>query len=176
MRKISAYEIALSGLSAALSTVLLVVGTVTPVLLFTAYLVSCVALMLPLSKGSYLGFVFAFITTAVLSLLLVGAGFIFELLPFVLFFGLHPLINELQIQKRWKKWWAFAAKALWFDAAMYFTWQFTFQMTTVVELPVGVLIALFAVLGTAFFYFYDYTMFKCRAQVNALVSRLLRKK
>ena len=176
MRKISAYEIALAGLSAALSTVFLVIGTITPVLLFTAYLVACVALMLPLSKGSYLGYIFAFLATAILCLLFVGAGFIFELMPFALFFGLHPLINELQIQKRWKKWWAFAGKALWFDGAMYLTWRFTFEMTTVVQLPEGVLIALFAVLGTAFFYFYDYTMFKCRAQVNALVSRLLRKK
>lgn len=176
MRKISAYEIALSGLSAALSTVLLVVGTVTPILLFTAYLVACIALMLPLSKGSYLGFLFAFFATTILTLLFVGAGFIFELMPFVLFFGLHPLINELQIQKCWKKWWAFAGKAAWFDGAMYLTWRFTFDMTTAIQLPEGVIIALLVVFGTGFFYFYDYTMFKCRANVNALVGRLLRKK
>lgn len=176
MRKISAYEIALSGLSAALSTVLLVIGTITPVLLFTAYLVSCVALMLPLSRGAYLGFLFAFFTTGILSLLFVGAGFLFELLPFLIFFGLHPLVNELQIQKGWKKWWAFAGKALWFDGAMYLTWRFTFEMTTVVNLPELAVIALLITLGTGFFYFYDYTMFKCRAQVNALVNRLLRKK
>lgn len=176
MRKISAYEIALAGLAAALSTVLLVLGTITPLLLFTAYLVSCAALMLPLARGSYLGFVFAFLTTGILSLLFVGAGYIFELLPFLVFFGLHPLVNELQIQKGWKKWPAFALKALWFDGAMYATWRFTFEMTTVIKLPEVAVIALLVTVGTAFFYFYDYTMFKCRAQVNALVNRLLRRK
>lgn len=176
MKKISAYEIALSGLAAALATVMLVVGTITPVLLFTGYLVSCVALMLPLSRGSYLGYIFAFLATGLLSLLLCGFAFIFELLPYLVFFGLHPLINELQVKKGWNKWVSFGCKALWFDGTMYLTWRFTFEMTTAITLPHEIFIVLLLVLGTAFFYFYDYTMFKCRAQVNALVARLLRKK
>lgn len=176
MRKISAHEIALSALSCALATVFLTLGTLTPILLFTAYLVACVALMLPLAKGSYLGYVFAYIATGLLTVLLCGAGFIFDLLPFLLFFGLHPLVNELQLKGRWNKWLSFALKAVWFDASLYVTWRFAFDMTTVIAIPQELVILLLAILGTALFYVYDYTTFKCRAQVNALVGRLLRKK
>jgi hypothetical protein len=176
MRKISAQEIALSALSAALATVFLTLGTITPVLLFTAYLVACISLMLPLSRGSYLGYLFAYAVTGLLTLLFCGAGFIFDLLPFLLFFGLHPLVNELQLKFRWKKWIAFALKAAWFEGAMYIAWRFTFDMTTAIALPHEVVILLLVLVGTAFFYFYDYTTFKCRANVNLLVNRLLRKK
>ena len=176
MRKISAHEIALSGLSASLATLFLVLGTITPVLLFTAYLVACIVLMLPLSKGFYIGYVFAYLATSILTLLFCGVGFIFELLPFLLFFGLHPLVNELQLKYRWKKWVAFGLKAVWFDASLYIAWRFAFDMTTAIALPHEAVIALLLTLGTALFYLYDYTTFKCRVQVNLLVARLLRKK
>ena len=176
MRKIGAYEVALAGVSTALATLFLVVGTIAPVLLFTAYLVACVVLMLPLSKGFYGGYLFAYIATSVLTLLFLGAGFLFELLPFLLFFGLHPLVNELQLKYRWNKWGAFFVKALWFDGALYCAWRFAFDMTTAIALPHEAVIALLLVLGTALFYLYDYTTFLCRARVNALVARLLRKK
>ena len=176
MRKISAHEIALSALSAALATVFLTLGTITPVLLFTAYLVACIALMLPLSRRFYLGYLFSYLVTGALTLLFCGVGFIFELLPFLIFFGLHPLVDELQLKFRWKKWISFALKAAWFDGAMYATWRFTFDMTTVIAIPHEIIILLLVVVGTAFFYAYDYTTFVGRAKVNALVNRLLRKK
>ena len=50
MKKISAYEIALSALSCALATILLTVGVYSAVLLFTGYLLACASLMLPLAK------------------------------------------------------------------------------------------------------------------------------
>ena len=176
MRKISAHEIALSALAAALATVFLTLGTITPVLLFTAYLVACISLMLPLSRGSYLGYLFAYAVTGLLTVLFCGAGFIFELLPLLLFFGLHPLVNELQLKYRWKKWIAFGLKAAWFDASLYITWRFAFEMTTIIALPHELVILLLALIGTILFYVYDYTTFKCRAQVNSLINRLLRKK
>ena len=132
--------------------------------------------MLPLSRGSYAGYVFAFLTTGLLTLLFCGFSFLFELLPFLIFFGLHPLVNELQIKYKWKKWLAFFIKALWFDGAMYVTWRFAFGMTTVVALPEVAVVVLLLTLGTALFWLYDYTVFKARAQINALVGRLLRKK
>ena len=112
MKKISAYEIALSALACAIATVFLVLGTITPVLLFTGYLASCIALMLPLAKGSYRGYVLAYLGTGILAFLFCGSAFLLELLGFLLFFGLHPLFNELQLRFQMKKWLAFLIKAV----------------------------------------------------------------
>ena len=96
MKKLTAYEIALSALACALATIMLTVGTYSEILLLTGYLLACVALMLPLAKESYWGYALAYIATCLLSLLF-NAGRFFDNLPFIAFFGLHPLLNELQI-------------------------------------------------------------------------------
>ena len=101
MRKISAYEIALSALSCAIATLMLLIGTYSAVLLFTGYLLACIALMMPLSKQSYWGYALAYIATCLLSLMF-GIAHFFDLLPFIMFFGLHPLINELQLKTKIK--------------------------------------------------------------------------
>jgi hypothetical protein len=175
MKKISAYEVALSALSCALATVFLVVGTITPILLFTAYLVSCVALMLPLMKQFYLGYFLAYIGTVLLSLLFCGAAFFFDLLPFAVFFGLHPLMNELQLKWNMNKWLAFLIKGLWFDGAVYLIWLFLVEMTSASAWIVPYIIPIILVLGTAFFLFYDFTMFRIRARIEKLLTRIHKK-
>ena len=175
MKKISAYEIALSALSCALATVFLSVGTITPILLFTAYMVSCVALMLPLTKQFYLGYFLAYAATVLLSLLFCGAAFFFDLLPFAVFFGLHPLMNELQLKWGVNKWLAFFIKAIWFDGAIYLIWLFFIETTTVVAWIVPYIIPIILAVGTAFFLFYDFTMFRVRTQMEKLVTRIHKK-
>ena len=61
MKKINSFEIALSAVACALSTLALTVGTLYPPFLFTGYLLSMAALMLPLSVGQYSGTVLAYI-------------------------------------------------------------------------------------------------------------------
>ena len=61
MKKVSAYEIALSAISCAIAAIALTVGTLYTPLLFTGYLLACFALMIPLSKNCYWGDVLAFI-------------------------------------------------------------------------------------------------------------------
>lgn len=175
MRKISAYEIALSALACAVATIFLVLGTITPVLLFTGYLASCIALMLPLAKGSYRGYVLAYLGTGILSFLFCGSAFFIELLGFLLFFGLHPLFNELQLHFKMKKWLAFIIKAAWFDVAMYLIWRFVFNMTTTVAFVDKFIIPFILVVGTGVFFLYDYTTFFCRGKIVWLVNRLIKK-
>ena len=131
MKKISSYEIALSALATAIATIFLTVGVYSEILLFTGYLLSSVALMLPLAKQSYRGFALAYIATCLLSLLL-NAGRFFDLLPFIMFFGLHPLVNELQLKTKINHWLACAVKAAWFDVTMIVIWKFVFEMTTTI--------------------------------------------
>ena len=175
MRKISAYEIALSALSCALSTILLTVGVYSEILLFTGYLFACVMLMLPLAKQSYWGYGLSYLATCILSFIF-GAGRFLDLLPFVMFFGLHPLVNELQLKTKINRWVACGVKALWFDGTMYVIWRFVFAVTTEIPFVDKYFLPIILVVGTAFFVFYDYALYKWRAGVNTLVKRITRNK
>ena len=174
MKKITSYEIALSALACAIATIFLTVGVYSEVLLFTGYLLSCVALMLPLAKQSFRGYVLAYIATCVLAFIF-NASRVWDLLPFIMFFGLHPLVNELQLKIKINRWVACAIKALWFDLTMYLIWRFVFAMTTTITLIYEYILPIILVAGSAFFVFYDYVAYKWRAAVNILVQRLNRK-
>jgi hypothetical protein len=174
MKKISAYEIALSALACAIATLMLLIGTYSAVLLFTGYLLACIALMMPLAKKSYVGYALAYIATCLLSLMF-GIAHFFDLLPFILFFGLHPLINELQLKTKINRWLACGIKALWFDGTMYFIWRFVFGMSTTIPLIDQYILPFLLVFGTAFFVFYDYMMYQWRAVIHNLVRRITKK-
>ena len=173
MKKISAHEIALAALSCALSTILLTVGVHSEILLFTGYLFGCIALMLPLAKGSYRGYALSYMATCILSFIF-GAGRFLDLLPFVMFFGLHPFVNELQLKTKINRWVACFLKALWFDGTMYVIWQFVFEMTTTFPFIDQYILPIIMIGGTAFFIAYDYFMYKWRYVVNTTVKRITR--
>jgi hypothetical protein len=171
MKKISSHEIALSALACAIATICLTVGVYSAILLFTGYLIACIALMLPLAKKSYVGYVLAYIATCLLALIFNASGF-FDLLPFIMFFGLHPLVNELQLKVKINRWLACAMKALWFDVSMYIVWRFVFGMTTTIPIIDEYIVYVLLIFGTAFFVPYDYVMYKWRFAVNTLVKRI----
>ena len=130
--------------------------------------------MLPLAKGSYRGYVLAYVSTTLLSLLF-NLGRIFDLLPFIVFFGLHPLVNELQLKIKINRWMACFIKALWFDGAMYLVWKVVFSMTTSVAFVDKYFIWILLIVGTLFFVLYDYLMYKWRAAINQLVAKITKK-
>ena len=174
MKKITSYEIALSALACAAATILLTVGVYSELLLFTGYLFSCIALMLPLAKQSYRGYALAYVATCLLSFIFNAARF-WDLLPFIAFFGLHPLVNELQLKTKINRWVACAVKALWFDVTMWVIWKFVFGMTTNFQFIDEYIFWFILIGGTAFFVFYDYVMYRWRAIVNVLVKRITKK-
>lgn len=174
MRKITVYEIALSALACALATALLSVGIYSSVLLFTAYLLGSIVLMLPLAKQSWWGYALAYFSTCILSLIFSSFRF-WNVLPFVMFFGLHPLVNELQLKTKRNRFLWFAIKALWFDVAAYVTWKFVFAITTEIAVIDRYIALIILVAGTLVFFAYDYALFKARIAVNALVKRIGKK-
>ncbi len=174
MKKITSYEIALSALACAIATVFLTVGVYSEILLFTGYLLSCIALMLPLAKQSYRGYFLSYVATCILAFIFNASRF-WDLLPFVMFFGLHPLVNEWQLKIKINRWVACAIKALWFDITMYLIWRFVFAMTTTVPLIDEYIIPIILVAGSAFFVFYDYLAYQWRAAVNTLIHRIYKK-
>ena len=130
MRRITAHEVALAGISTAIATLFLAVGNITSILLFIGYMVASIALALPLAKGSYIGYALAYAATLLLTVLIIGtAGYLIDLLPFILFFGLHPLLNDLQEKWKVRKWLAFLIKCAWFDGAMVLFWWLIVQTT-----------------------------------------------
>ncbi len=174
MKKISTYDLALSALACALSVLFQVIGVYSEILLFTGYLLSAVALMLPLARNSYKGYFLAYAGTCCLSLIFASARF-WDVIPFIVFFGLHPLVNELQLRTKINTWVACLAKALWFDATMYLIWKFLLDTTTVNPLIGQYILPIILVVGTAFFVFYDYSMYRARMVVNSLARRFLKK-
>ena len=171
MKRLNSHQIAFAALACALTTIFLTIGVYSEFLLFTGYLLGSIALMLPLAKGTYKGFVLAYLATVVLTLIFNGFNF-FDVLPFAVFFGLHPLVNELQLKTKINVWLACLVKAVWFDGTMYLVWRFIFESTTAIPFVDKYFIPILIVVGTAFFVFYDYAMYKWRATVNTLVARI----
>lgn len=175
MKGSTSHEIALSALACAAATTLLTVGIYTDIFLFTAYVLGSIALMLPLAKGSYRGYFLAYVATSILTTLFSSFRF-WEILPFVIFFGLHPVANEWQLKKKINRWAACAVKAVWFDATAYLVWVLLLRATTTVTWIQAYILPLILVFGTIFFVFYDYVAYRCRALVNVTVARIDRRK
>lgn len=171
-RKITAFEIALSAIACAVATVFLTLGLQIDVLLATGYIVGCFALMLPLSKGFIWGDVLAYIATVLLTLFLGGVSVPWLIMPFILFFGLHPLVNHLQIRFKWNKIIMLVIKAVWFDVTAYILWRFVFDMTAAFPQLDQYVVPVILIGGSLFFVVYDRLIFKCQQSVDRIVYRI----
>lgn len=173
-----AFQIALAGISCAIAVAALMLGYYVYWILATAYIVAQVALMVPLSKQFYVMDVLAYIATVILALLVGGlVGRWWEFIPFVMFFGLHPLANSLQLKYRVNRWLALVVKMVWFDAMLFVMYYAlgsfmgldtsTFWQTVNDYVWIIILVA-----GSLFLWMYDYVMFKVQIWINMLVYRI----
>ena len=160
--------------------VFLLLGFWSGILLATGYLFGIAALMVPLSKQFYLGGFLAYLGTVVLAIVLGAAWQFWRLVPFIMFFGLHPLINALQMRFNINKWLALAIKALWFDLTLWVAYHLIFGGILGGEqadsdfyefLNKYILLVIF-IGGTLIFWLYDYLVFKCQIGVNKLIYRI----
>ena len=174
MKRLNSHQIALSALACAIATIFLTLGIYSQFLLFTGYLLGCVALMLPLAKKSYLGYLLAYLASCILSLIFNG-GLFWDLLPFIAFFGLHPLVNALQKKFKVNKFFALIVKAAWFDGAMYLTWRFVFSMNTAIPFVDQYILPVILIGGTVLFIAYDICIFRCQKAVDLTVERTIGK-
>ena len=176
----TSFEIALSGISCAVAVAFLSLGIISRVLVATGYMFGIVALMVPLSQNCYLGDFLAYIGTCILTLIFGAAAGFWELVPFIMFFGLHPLINALQKKFKINRWLALVIKALWFDATLVVAYFLIFGgiiggslLPEQVYRVLNDYIYLFIfTLGTLFFVFYDYLIFKCQSAINIIVGKI----
>lgn len=174
------FQVALSGISCAAAVVFLSLGILSRFFVATGYIFGTVALMAPLSKNFYLGDFLAYLGTCILTFIFGAAAGFWELVPFIMFFGLHPLANALQKKFKINKWLALAVKALWFDATVIVAYHLVFGgiiggslMPEQIMRVVNDYIYLFIfTLGTLLFIFYDYFIFKCQTAVNIIVGKI----
>lgn len=177
-RNSKSFEIALSAISCALAIIFLLLGTLSGWLLATGYIMAQICLMIPLSKGFYVGDVLAYIGTCILTILLGAIGQAWLLVPFIMFFGLHPLINALQLRFNINKWIAYIVKAIWFDFSLWVMYILVFGSSIgdpsieIYHIINDYILVFIFVGGTIIFFVYDYIMFKCQMIVNSLVYRI----
>ena len=173
------FEIALSGISCAIAAGALSLGILSGWLVATGYLIGIIALMLPLSKQFFKGGLLAYLGTVILAVVLGAAVKFWDLVPFAMFFGLHPLLNALQIRFKVNRWLALAVKALWFDCTL-IAGYFLIYVIGGASLPEPVeavitgwrLYVIIFTAGSVLFFIYDYLVFKMQILVNKLVFRI----
>lgn len=174
------FELALSAVSCALAVIFLMLGFWSDVLLASGYLFATVALMVPLSKQFYKGAALAYAGTVILAIVLGAAAKFWDLVPFIMFFGLHPLVNSLQLKFKINKWLALAVKAVWFDFTLWVAYILIFngvlggaKADSEFYTFVNKYILLFIFIGgSLLFIAYDYVVFRCQKAVDMLVYRI----
>ena len=176
------FEIALSGISCAVAALALSLGIMTGLgaLTATGYLIAVIALKVPLSKQFFRGDFLAYVGTVILAVVLGAAVKFWDLVPFALFFGLHPLANALQIRFKINKWLALAIKAVWFDCTLIVGYYLVFGgmlggalfPEEVYEIINKYIFLLIFTVGTVGFFVYDYLIFKVQILINGIVFRI----
>ncbi|MGN0817628.1 MAG: hypothetical protein ACI4L9_01545 [Candidatus Coproplasma sp.] len=172
------FEITLSAVSCALAVIFLYLGTLNRYMLASGYLCAELCLMLPLSKGFYVGDGLAYLGTCILTVLLGAIGQVWLLVPFIMFFGLHPLVNALQTRFKINRWAALVVKAVWFDFTLWVMYILVFGSSignTELEIYriINDYILIFIFIGgSLIFVAYDYVMIRCQKIVNAFVHRI----
>lgn len=179
MKKSRSFEIALSALACAVMTGALTLGSYVGYFLAGGYLLAAFALMVPLAKDFYWGAALAHAGACLLAFAF-GGGAIWTVLPFAVFFGLHPIVNRVQsryVKKKVLHAAVFLGKAAWFDGALLLMWYTlggVFGIESAKWYPV-VSQYLFLVVflgGTVVFAVYDFLMFFCQRGANQAVMRI----
>lgn len=174
------FEIALSAISCAIAVAFLWLGILSEFLTALGYLVGVLAIMLPLSKNFYRGAFLAYVGTCILTFILGAVVKFWDLAPFIMFFGLHPIVNALQLKHNVNTWLAYGIKAIWFVGTLfagYFMMVYGFIGSALLQTDLykaisGYIYVIIPIFGAVFLLVYDYLIFRCQGMVNSLVARI----
>ena len=174
MRKKS-FQVALSAVSCALATVFMAIGINVPMAFASGYLLGSLALMLPLAMDMRLGGFLAYVGACLLCLPFGGIAQFYKLFPFVVFFGLHPLVNSFQRKYNINRWIAFVVKDVWFVGCMMLSWLM-FDAVVEISLPFAWMYdwiyLIIAAGGTVLFFVYDWLILRAQRIVDTYVARI----
>ena len=163
--------IAISSISTALGVVFLIIGAYFQTLDLSCLFMASLTVMLPLSKNSVKGAFLTYGATAILAFVFAINRFHLSLL-YLLFFGVHPIINHFHMKAIKKRWYLFIVKGVLFLIACYLMF-YAFSMFLVEnEFIVSVLPVFIAVLGVLFYIVYDFIMLRFQKMTASIIKRL----
>lgn len=181
-RPSKSFEIVLSAIACAVAAGALTMGCYVDFLYAAGILLAVFAIMVPLSKDFIWGAALAFIGSALLAFLFYGFS-VFKLVPYLLFFGLHPIVNHIQLKYVKRKWIhapILLVKAVWFILSMWLSFEllavkfFALDQTAWYDVVIKYFHYVLWFGGAAFFVVYDIMMVLCQNGVNALIKRIRR--
>ena len=165
--------IAISAVSAAICGTLVTLGSYLGDFDFSFFLFAGIALTIPLYRNSEIGCILAYFAGGFIGLLLSGMNF-FVVVPFLVWFGIHPLLGCLLARHGVKKWLAFLIKLALFEVAIFVMLQFT----TMLVVDVAFLTEntwLFYLIGAAFFVFYDWMIIYLVKYLFNILGRIIKR-
>lgn len=170
------FQIALAGISCALAVVALIIGYYAQYIIASMFIVAEVALMVPLSKQFIKADILAYLGTVILAVVFGAVAKFWDLIPFIMFFGLHPVVNCLQQKYSVNRWLALIVKMVWFDTTL-LVWFYAIgglmgisnELLQTIYNYVWIIIL---VGGSLLLWLYDYIMFKVQIWINRLVDKI----
>lgn len=175
LSKIGTREVAYAAVASALSAAFLAVGFYLQLAEFLWYFLATMMIMIPLTRGYIRGALFAYAVSSLLGLLLCAFQFYF-ILPYVVFMGLHPVVNAFMDKQHFNVWVGHLIKAVWFDAAVYLIIRFT-QLFLFIDLRAGGwTLAIVLGVSTLVYFFYDFAIRLVSRSLQRRISGTTRKK
>lgn len=163
--------VTISAISSALGIILLILGTFVSVIDISCIFMSSIAIMLPLYKKSIIGAFLSYVSTAILSMFL--TGFRFQIIiPYAIFFGLHPIVNELIKVKNINKYVGLIVKTIWFILSLFVIYKFTNMFVDLNQKIIDIIYWIIPIAGTIFFIPYDFFMIYIRNKCEILFSNI----
>ncbi|MBO5851326.1 MAG: hypothetical protein J6R29_03220 [Clostridia bacterium] len=164
--------IALSAISSALCTILLVIGAYFPTLDLSCLFMASLAVTLPLSKNSYKGAILTYFASLLLALIFASSNFT-VIVCFALFFGLHPILNYYLISKNKKPINIFTiVKVLWFTALLYVMYYLLNMFVDVSDYLKDVAIYVLFIGGVIIGFIYDVAFMRIQKMTLIIMKRL----
>lgn len=169
----NAKVIALSAITAAFATVLLVLGNFFTALSLSGAFLASIVMMMPLAKNSYKGAIFAYLAAVILTGIFSGFFTRWDaLLPFAVFTGLHPIVNCFLESKNFNKIAGVIIKDVWFVGALVLTHVITKIYVGDNDFINTYIFPILIIGGAILFPVYDYIMASFFRMVVALIRRL----
>lgn len=164
--------IALCGIATAFGVIFILIGVFVPLLDMAMFMTASMCLMLPLYKNYLKGAALTYVCISVLAFLFSGANF-FAIMPYIIFFGYHPILNYLQMKFKIDVKISVAINCLIFNIAFYFIFNFSkiFIDSDILDKIPYVLLAVFA---TVIFIIYDLAFKNLQLKANQIFKRFIK--
>ena len=163
--------ITISAISSALSVVILILGTYVSVIDISCVFTCSLIIMLPLYKKSIMGAFLSYLSTCFLAIILTGLRFN-VIIPYAVFFGLHPIVNEIQITKKLNKWLCLIVKTIWFVFSLFIIYYFTNMFVGLNDKIIKFIYYFIPIAGVILFIPYDFFILYTRKKVDIILGNI----